>query len=83
MMAWIQFRRIPDVMAERVKAPSFVYTEDEELAVTGTSPPLKKAPQGGWRPGGRPRSAVCAPLGMNRAGGQRREQSREHCHGCG
>lgn len=34
MMVWIQFLRIPDVMAERVKAPSFVCMEDEALAMS-------------------------------------------------
>lgn len=34
MMVWIQFLRIPDVMAERVKAPSFVCTEDKVLAMS-------------------------------------------------
>ena len=27
MMVWIQLRRMPDVMAERVNSPSFVYGE--------------------------------------------------------
>lgn len=38
MMVWIQFRRIPDVIAERVNSPSFVYTKDEVLPVTDPAP---------------------------------------------
>lgn len=41
MMVWIQFRRIPDVIAERVNSPSFVYTEDKLSSGTVTSPPPK------------------------------------------
>lgn len=51
MMVWIQFRRIPDVMAERVNSPSFVYTKNKALSgTTVPSPPPKEVPQGGLRP---------------------------------
>lgn len=39
MMVWIQFRRIPDVIAERVNSPSFVYTKDKAMSVTIFHPP--------------------------------------------
>lgn len=39
MMVWIQFRRIPDVIAERVNSPSFVYTKDKAVSVTMVRPP--------------------------------------------
>lgn len=43
MIVCIQFRRIPDVIAERVNSPSFVYTKDKVLSVTTvTSSPSKE-----------------------------------------
>ena len=56
MMVWIQFRRIPDVIAESVNSPSFVYTKDELLSVTVTFQPPKDIQLGGC-----PRSTVCTP----------------------
>lgn len=41
MMVWIQFRRIPDVIAERVNSPSFVYTKDKPPLETANSLPSK------------------------------------------
>lgn len=45
MMVWIQFRRIPDVMAESVNSPSLVYTKDELFSVTITSSPQRTSSQ--------------------------------------
>lgn len=51
MMVWIQFRRIPDVMAERVNSPSFVYTKDKLSSGTVPSLTPKDILQGELQPG--------------------------------
>lgn len=57
MMVWIQFRRMPDVIAERVNLPSFVYKADKDKVSLVTSPPTPKG-----RPTGRTvASATCVP----------------------
>lgn len=60
MMVWIQLRRMPDVMAERVNSPSFVYRErrnssEQVIAPTSSFPtpqdhpaPIPKPPVLGY-----------------------------------
>lgn len=76
MMVWIQFRRIPDVMAERVNSPSFVYIKNKALSgATVSSPPPKEVRREGC---GHLRSTVYAPLGQTRPGEPKKEQSCGH-----
>lgn len=76
MMVWIQFRRIPDVMAERVNSPSFVYTKNKALSgTTVPSPPPKEVRREDC---GHLRRTVYAPLGQTRPGEPKKEQSCGH-----
>lgn len=76
-MVWIQFRRMPDVMADRVKAPSLVCTKDEVSAGTGTFPP-QEVPWGALQPGGRPRSARGPPR-VSKGQGKRTSEDARCC----
>lgn len=64
MMVWIQFRRIPDVMAERVNSPSFVYKRDKALSVTTVNLSTHLL-QGGLWLGGHLRSIMYTLLRIN------------------